>query len=150
MSKKIPHCRHSRCDKEGRFAGLCDEHYAEHLEEKRQHDEAVYVLHHGLLENQPFQKEAVAEEFRRIRKWWDRACDSVNYGREDEILRDEAQYALDWCISLTRQIIQEEIAFRQGNDYSLPWNNTRDWVWERFANLESGLMSNGRPRPQTR
>ena len=146
MRKKIPLCRQSRCDKEGRFLGLCEEHYAEHLEDRRLHDEAVHVLHHGLLENQPFQKQAIAEEYNRIRKWWDRACDAVNYEREDEILRDEAKYAVEWCISLTRQLIQEELAHRKGDDSQQPWNDTREWVWERFANLEAGLMSNGRQR----
>ena len=127
--------------------GLCEEHHAEHLEELRKHDEAVNVLHHGLLEGQPFQKQNIVEEYWRIRNWWDRTCDSVNSQREDDILRGEAQYALDWCISLTRQLIQEEIAFRKGHDYPQPWNNTRDWVWERFKNLQAGLMSNGRQQP---
>jgi hypothetical protein len=150
MRKRIPHCRHSRCDKEGRLLGLCEEHYAEHLKDKQQHDEAVYVLHHALLEKQPFQKETIAEEYYRIRGWWNRACNSVNYEREDEILRDEAECALDWCISLTRQLIQEELSYRKGEDYPQPWNSTRDWVWERFANLEKGLMSNGRERTKTK
>lgn len=82
-----------------------------------------------------------------IRKWWFKACDAINYGRSDPILRDEAEYAAQWCISLAREIVIAERAYKAGEAPSHMLEHTLEWVGERFGNLEKGLMSNGVARP---
>lgn len=126
---------------------LCRGHYDEHLEEQRLQSEAVYLLHHGTLNDRSIQHQELAEEFRKLQVWWHRACDAVNFEREDPILRNEAKYAINWCVSLAVVIIREEQAFRGGDTRPNTWDPTRNWVWERFKNLEEGLMSNGVIRP---
>jgi len=143
-------CKKSRCEEPAEIMGLCHEHYAEHVEAQMCCDEAIRVLHHGILDGQTIQKTELAEEFRKLQEWWRRACDSINFQRKDPILRDEAKYASEWCISLAQVIIKEERLFRNGNVRPPPWNFIRDSVWDRFKNLEEGLMSNGVARPKDR
>jgi hypothetical protein len=74
----------------------------------------------------------------------------IQYGkisRKDEVLSDEAEYAIEWCIALAKEIVDAEIAFRKGTPSSYSLESTREWVWERFHNLEKGIMSNGIKRP---
>jgi len=59
---------------------------------------------------------------------------------------DEAEYATEWCIALAIEIVDAELALRDGRAVSNSLADTRAWVWERFNNLEAGLNSNGRPR----
>ena len=136
-------CAHSQCDELAEASGFCLEHYAEFKQQRKNRGEAVQTLHSGIVKGQLFQKAELKDEFEKIQRWWHRACDSVNYKKEDPILKDEAQYATEWCIALTLELIQEEKAFRAGDTLQTSSNFTRDWVWLRFKNLESGLMSNG-------
>lgn len=71
---------------------------------------------------------------------------SMNYSLPDPILRDEVEPAKEWCISLAQEIVDAEIAIRNGVRPSYTFEATRLWVWDRFNNLESRLMSNGVPR----
>ncbi len=123
--------------------GLCRPHYEEHAREEAQRDEAVQALHRSVIDGLPIQQPELREEFLKLQKWWTRACTVRNFGGEDPILKDEAEYALEWCISLAKVIITEEKKFRSGDTRKPEWNYTRDWVWDRFKNLEAGLMSNG-------
>jgi hypothetical protein len=63
------------------------------------------------------------------------------------VLSDEAGYAIEWSIALAKEIVDAEIAFRNGAVPSYSLESTREWVWDRFRNLEKGLMSNGIKRP---
>lgn len=58
----------------------------------------------------------------------------------------EAEYAIDWCISLARELLDAEDAIAMGKKASSSLEITRAWVNERFENLESGRVSNGLPR----
>jgi hypothetical protein len=63
-------------------------------------------------------------------------------------LQEEAEFAMEWCITFAQEIVDAERAARKGNPApSLHMESTRQWVRERFRNLERGLMSNGVPRP---
>jgi len=59
---------------------------------------------------------------------------------------DEALFAQSWCISLAQEIIDAELATRKGERFSQSLDITREWVWDRFKNLEAGLRSNGTKR----
>lgn len=91
-----------------------------------------------MLEN-----EELRDELLRLITWWHRACNAVNYGRKDPVLRNEAEYAVEWCIALAQEISDAELAFRNGESPSPALAVTRVWVWDRFRNLEEGLVSNG-------
>lgn len=145
-SRKKIKCAHSQCEELAEGGGFCPEHYAEFKQQRKKRDEAIQTLHSSILNGQLFQCPELKKEFEKIQQWWRRACDSINYKKEDPILKDEAQYATDWCIALTLELIQEEKAFRAGDTLQTSSSFTRDWVWLRFKNLESGLMSNGASR----
>lgn len=67
--------------------------------------------------------------------------------RIDDVLQDEAEFAVEWCISIAASLVEEERLFRQ-NLLSDPMLKVyRDDVWTRLSNLKAGLMSNGVPRP---
>lgn len=145
-SRKKVTCAHSQCEELAEASGFCPEHYAEFKQQRKNRDDAIQTLHSSIVNEQLFQKAELKEEFEKIQQWWRRACDSINYKKEDPILKNEAQYATEWCIALTLELIQEEKAFRAGATLQTSSSFTRDWVWLRFKNLESGLMSNGLPR----
>ena len=140
---KVRSCQKSRCSETAEIMGFCRQHYEEYAEDAKLRDEAVQALHRGTLDNDLFKKIELSDEFSRLQKWWFRTCDSLNYSRKDPILGDEAEYSKEWCISLAKVIIREERAYRGGDLNKQEWDSTRDWVWERFRNLEAGLMSNG-------
>jgi hypothetical protein len=145
--RKLATCKKSHCSKVAKLDGYCDEHYEELAEERRRRDEAVRVLHWGLVDDRSFEKAELRDEFFRLQKWWNRACDAENFHREDPVLKDEATYALSWCIALASVLIREERSHRLDASSKLPYDHTREWVWDRFRNLEAGLMSNGVARP---
>ena len=78
-----------------------------------------------------------------IRKWWFRACDALNFDRKDSVLQNEAEYAMEWCIALAREIVAAERIVKEGGQPSYMLEHTAKWVYERLANLEKGLKSNG-------
>ena len=127
--------------------GLCDEHYEENQRKKLRRDAATGTLHSGVIDGRLPDNTALREELFRIRKWWFRACDSINNKNEDKVLRDEAEYALEWCIAIVQEIIEEELATRRGTSVNILSHEIKRIAWERFENLEAGLMSNGVVRP---
>ena len=86
------------------------------------------------------------EELEKLAKWWYRACDAINYERQDEILQDEAESAVEWCIQIAIELVTEEKLHRSGSSTSSLDSQgaiNKQVFWERFHNLESGLRSNG-------
>lgn len=108
---------------------------------------AAFTLH-GNVHAYAIADNNLREEFSQLRRKWDAACHSVNYQVEDPVLRDEAKWAVEWCISLAREIILADQALQAGKAVSASLADTRRWVGERFSNLEAGLMSNGVKRPE--
>lgn len=147
MRKRKFCCSQSDCDEPLQFAGLCSEHYAEQQEKRQQRDAAVRALHRGDVEGGLPHDPELREELQRLRQWWDKACFSVNHQIQDKVLLDEAEYAIEWCISLAQEIVLAEKASRAGEPRPYTFAATREWVWRRFSNLEAGLMSNGVTRP---
>ena len=143
MSRRRRECANQGCSKIPYLGGLCKEHYEEKAEKERRRDGAVNALHTATIADRLPENLELRDELFRLRNWWDRACNAVNYNRRDEVLGDEAEYAIEWCIALAQEIVDAEIAFRAGNRPSSSLGATREWVWDRFRNLESGLMSNG-------
>ena len=147
MAIKRKKCTESRCSDEPFLGGLCKKHHEEAAEKGRRRSAALDALHKAEIEGCLPENPELREELFQIRKWWFRACDALNYGRKDEILSDEAQYAIEWCIALAQEIVDAEIASRNGQPIPMSLEGTRGWVWDRFRNLEKGLMSNGVKRP---
>lgn len=144
-------CAKWRCHKPPFLGGLCKEHHQQDQQETQRRHDAADALHRGVVDGSVFQTDALRQELDRLRKWWYTACDAVNYSRPHSVLKDEAEYAVEWCIALAKELVDAERAARLGRlevHYSLEY--TREWVWERFNNLERGLMSNGIARPENR
>ncbi|MFH2125986.1 MAG: hypothetical protein ABIK12_05685 [Pseudomonadota bacterium] len=136
-------CIKHHCYEKPYCGGFCRKHYEGHLIEENLYNGALEALHEGTIEGHYPKNAELQDELIRIQEWWFRACRSENYNMVDDILQDEAKYAVEWCISLAKEIVRAEIAFRNGQAFPLSLERTREWVWDRFHNLEIGLMSNG-------
>ena len=147
--KKIRGCRESRCFEPPYRDGLCEEHYEMYRRNKLRRDAAIETLHTAVIGGRLPDNPELHEELIKIRKWWDRACRSVINNFEDEVLRDETEYASEWCIAIVQEIIDEELSYRQGSSERTFSKEIKRLAWERFENLEAGLMSNGVPRPRS-
>jgi hypothetical protein len=148
MTRNQHECRSLGCHERPHLGGLCIEHHEEDRKKRMLEDAAVDALHRGIVDDQILESPDLREELGRIRKWWSRACDAVNYGRQDPVLLDEARWAVHWCMRLSEQIVEAERAFRRGANPDASLEFTREWVWDRFRNLEAGLRSNGVKRPE--
>lgn len=143
MTRPPLSCSKKGCSKPLYLGGLCKCHYDEGARREQRRDAAVRTLHSGTVDGRVLNNEELRAELLRLLTWWHRACDAVNYGRKDPVLRDEAEYAVEWCIALAQEISDAELAFRNGENPTPALAATRVWVWDRFRNLEAGLMSNG-------
>lgn len=105
---------------------------------------AKHALHTGKVGDRLPDDAALRDELSKLRKWWDRACLAVQTRHDGDLMPfDEAEYALEWSVSLAREIVDAELALREGKTVSDSLTATRYWVWDRFNNLERGLRSNG-------
>jgi len=143
MVRKEKECIKFRCLEPPYLGGLCQDHYEEDNEKRRRRKDALNALHMAQIEGRLPENPELRKELFQIRKWFFRACTALQHNREDEILLDEARYAFEWCISLAQEIVDAEIAFRNGEPPLSSLESVREWVWDRFRNLEKGLMSNG-------
>jgi len=108
----------------------------------------VQLLHKSILDDQVLQNPDLRAELSRLQSYWRTACDVMIYKADiPNMPAEEAEYASDWCIRLAEEIVDAERAFRSGRRPSGGLDSCRHWVWERFENLDRGLMSNGIPRP---
>lgn len=149
--KKPPFtCSYDRCSADPYRGGLCEEHYGEKCVEEELRSSAIRSLHRLSIDGSIPKSEVVRDELLRIGRWWTDICMTVQSGGRHLVLGEEIAYAQDWCIRLSEQLVLFERAVRSGTDLherKLMLHATRTWVWERFENLEKGLMSNGIPRP---
>jgi hypothetical protein len=152
--KKNFTCRAYDCEEPPYLGGLCEKHHEEKSKKERRRNAAIDALHYLTIDGEYLENSSLQEKLLNIKKWWDRACISVNHRITDNILLDEANYALEWCIALAQEIVDAELAYRKNKD--VPENlqyvlqHTEDMVLDRFKNLEAGLMSNGVARPKPR
>lgn len=142
-------CREYRCDAPPEIGGLCAKHYEEHERRSRRREEALAVLHNGVIDGEYIGEGPLRDELSRARDWWFQVCSAVNSEREHPILKDETQFGTDWCIGIAQEIVDAERDRRAGKegDNETP-RYMRQLFWERFENLERGLMSNGVERPE--
>jgi hypothetical protein len=140
-------CREPRCDEAVHLGGLCQKHHEEDSRRSRRRDAAVGALHTLIIDGRLPEGPGLREELLNLRPWWDRACDAVQTNRGSQLMPlDEAEFALEWCISLAQEIVDAELAVRSGRTIENSLGYTREWVWERFKNLEAGRRSNGLAR----
>jgi hypothetical protein len=144
--KKRHECSAYRCSESPYRNGLCEAHYEENCKKSLRRNAAVNAFHLGVIDGRLAATQELREEFVKIKRWWDRACRATNNNFEDEVLCDETEYALEWCIAIAQEIIDEELAYRLGRVGNPLSKEIKKIAWERFDNLEAGLMSNGVPR----
>lgn len=146
--KRKKSCQHDDCSEPPYLGGLCELHAAEARFKSQRREDAVSALHLFTIDSVAPSDPTVKEELLRISKWWRDACDAIKHQRQDTVLRDEAEAATSWCIALAQELVDAERAYRDGSKYDRTLlDATSQWVWERFMNLERGLMSNGVERP---
>lgn len=146
LRSKIRTCRKYDCHEPPHCGGLCKKHHEEgRLNELRRTD-ALSALHDLTVKGRILENAELKAELLRLRDWWDRVVRSMNYRIADPVLGDEVESAKEWCILLAQEIVAGEMAIRNGTSPSYMLDATRLWVWDRFKNLEAGLMSNGVPR----
>ncbi len=148
MARRRDGCRRLHCGAPVVQFGLCERHHHEAEAESRRHDEAVTALHSGMIDGEYLSAGTLRDEFWRARDWWFQVCEAVNSEREHQLLHDETQYAVSWCIAIAAHIIDEARDMRAGKPGGTDAHNyLRRPYWERFENLSRGLMSNGIERP---
>lgn len=136
-------CRKDDCFEPPYLGGLCKDHHKQRTIQEARRQAAIEALHQGRINGVYLISPDLRNELGKVRKWWHRACDAVNYRREDVILRNEAEFALEWCIALAQEVVDAEVSRRDGKENPQSFSFQQTWVWERFENLEKGLMSNG-------
>jgi hypothetical protein len=151
MAKRRKDCARLHCYERPFLGGLCERHHDEAERKRLRYDTALVALNTGRIDDEPVGEGALRDEFWRLRDWWSAVCNSMTSNREHPVLRNETEYAVSWCISLAEYIVDEERDRRAGKeDAARAHQYLRRDLWERFENLERGLMSNGIARPETR
>lgn len=151
MSKRRNECTKLYCREMPFLGGLCKEHHEEAEAKRRRYNDALAALNSGRIDNELPPAGPLRDEFWRLRDWWFDVCAAVNSGREHSVLRDEAEYAVSWCIGLAEYIVDEARDVRAGRQNSAEAQQyLRRHLWERFENLSRGLRSNGLARPVTK
>lgn len=129
------------------MGGRCENHYLDEKRRRERYNEAIQALHTGAIDGKVATHETLREEMSQLRRRWDCALLVLQTRHGTfEMPLDEAEYATEWCIALATEIIDAERAHRSGKDDQSKLELTREWVWERFHDLEAGLRSNGLPR----
>ena len=146
--KKNPTCIKWRCDEPPYLSGLCQQHHEENQAKRAEERAAIDEPKARLVNGRPLEKPGLNDELRQAARWWNRACLALQQNREDEVLKEETEYALSWCTSIAGAIIKEEEAYRNGRPEDPTVVYLKGIAWERFENLEAGLMSNGVERPR--
>jgi hypothetical protein len=144
--KKNATCYVSGCEARPHLGGLCEVHHEEKTLKDELRSDAVRLLHHSTVDGFLPKHDLALSELLLIQRWWTEVCSSLNYRIPHPILRDEVEFASDWCIALAEQLVLLERRRRSGvpdpeSDFKLV--ATQEWVWHRFTSLEKGLTSNG-------
>lgn len=141
-------CKTTGCQKPPYLGGLCEQHYLEDEAKARRRQEAVDLLFRGVVDNDALRTPELRDELDRLQCWWERASRELRSSGIDTVFGEETEFASEWCITLAQEIVEAGRSARSGNPAtSAHLERTRKWIWERFRNLEKGLMSNGLPRP---
>ena len=149
MARQRKDCAKLHCTAPPFLGGLCERHHKEAEATQLRYDTARAALNSGQIDNEPVGPGPLRDEFWRLRDWWFDVCHYVTTDRQHPILRNETEYAVSWCIGLAEYIVDEERDRRAGKEGPAHEYLRRD-LWERFENLQRGLMSNGVPRPEAR
>lgn len=145
-TKKLT-CRKSRCEESPFQGGLCKAHHEEDHAKEVARRAAIEALTTLTIDGKLPEKPELKDELLKAVRWWDRARMALRSERQDSVLKDETEYASEWCIAIASAIIQEENSFRVGREADAKTLHLKRLSWERFENLEAGLMSNGVKRP---
>jgi len=145
--KKIAKCRKFKCDELPFLGGLCKQHHEEDHFEKDKRKNALTLLHENRIDGVFPVTPEVIEELKKLQKWWHVSCCAVNFSQKNTVLQDEASYAVEWCIGIASELVTLERSFLSDTPFDVETSRYyRESFWERFDNLEKGLMSNGYPR----
>jgi hypothetical protein len=143
--KKIV-CRERDCNEPPYSGGYCKKHHEEKLLKDKNEQEAKKAIFYLEVDDKEVTNSDLKADLQRLNNWWNRATLALRTNTSDDILDDETEASLAWCVSLAEEIVKAERRIRNGESIESSLNITRNWVWERFNNLEKGLRSNGTKR----
>jgi len=147
MKQKKYTCKKDGCTQAPYLGGLCRDHHKENEVRRRLHDDALAALHAGIVDGELPSDQRLREELDRLRDCWSGICTVVQKQRNTPTMPlDEADYAIDWCISLAQEIVKAQREILAGKDVAASLGFTQQWVWQRLQNLNAGLRSNGTRR----
>jgi hypothetical protein len=146
-TKKLT-CNVSSCEEIPYLAGRCKVHHEEQRANELARNAAIESLRSLQIDGKFPSKPNLKDELFKVSQWWDKAWMAQRLSRQDSILLDETKYATEWCIALANLISQEERDFLDGREPNATTTHLKKITWERFTNLEAGLLSNGIKRPE--
>ena len=137
-------CRHALCNAPASAARFCEVHYLQRQERAGDAGEALSLLQTGsTLDHQPLHDKGFRAELQRLQGWWDRAIEVGRTGFDQRMLPVEEQPSvMVKCIERARQLIMAD----RGQLSRRRLSDDGRKIWKQFANLESGLYSDGRSR----
>jgi hypothetical protein len=112
MKKKLS-CLHNTCKHLPVTNGYCHGHAEEKrlMEERR--SAAIDFLHHGTVNGLAMSDRTLHPEARRVREWWDRALQNVNFNLRDPAIQNKESLIFNWCITIAKDLVAQELAYRE-------------------------------------
>lgn len=137
VKAKLNQCMEKGCEKPRFAGGFCEEHFEAQTKQAHLRTEALNALHSGRIDGALPTNDELHGVLTDIRKWWDRACRSINHKIPDPVLNDQAEYALSWCQSLATEIVLSERNFKNQLPPTDDLEHTKAWVFQRISELEA-------------
>ena len=142
MKRKKYRCRKSGCLSEPYLGGLCRNHHDEDEALRQLRADALTALHSSLIDGELPRHQHLRDELNRLQEYWSRVCSVVQTQRGTPVMPlDEAEYAIEWCISLAQEIVTAQRQVAEGRAISTSLEFTQLWVWERLQNLMPGFAA---------
>lgn len=134
----------SGCTGDPYSRGLCQKHHEEKNAREQRRNVAINTLSTLAIDGRLPDEPSLKEELLLLQEWWNRARLALQTGDGDHFMPlNQAEYALEWCISLAQEIVDAELAFRPGKAPSYALEMTRKWVWDEFKEVEVNLRKKG-------
>lgn len=129
------------------MGGYCVEHHEERETARVNREDALRLLHRGVIDDGRPELPEHADELKRLWHAWSETCSVTNHQFRSKLVpAEEAEYAVEWCIIIAIAILDAERAAKAGRKPDYMVQENKKHAWRRFDFLEQGLRSNGTPR----
>lgn len=137
--KKHSKCKARKCNETAQIRGLCRKHHEEQRQADELRQDGQSLLEKGRIDDEHASVEWIRMDLQKLQPWWNRISVAMSPQNEDPVLKDEAPFAKEWCMTLAMEMVKAERASRAG----ISWDQgkaeiIRDRVWRRLEGLETG------------